>query len=53
MKAILKDAFGEGASTGKDNVHVTLTGGAQLTAKATVKGKGVRVLFGANLFNVK
>jgi hypothetical protein len=53
VKAILKDAFGGGATNGKDNVHVTITGGQQLTARATLKGKGVRVLFGANLFNVK
>ena len=29
---------------------ITLTGGDQLTAKAKVKGKGVKVLVGANVF---
>jgi hypothetical protein len=31
-------------------VSITLTGGNQLTAKAQVKGKGVKVLVGANVF---
>jgi hypothetical protein len=45
VKAILKDAFGDDASTGKDKVTVTLTSGNELSLKAKVKGKAVRVLF--------
>lgn len=50
VKALMKDVFGEGAASGKDTVSVTITGGKELTLKAKVKGKGVRLLFGANLF---
>ena len=53
VKALLKDAFGDGGSMGKDTVTVTITGGKQLTAKAKVKGKGIRLLFGADLFKAK
>jgi hypothetical protein len=48
LKAIMKDAFGEGGSAGKDTVTVTITAGEQLTVKAKVKGKAIRVLFGVN-----
>jgi hypothetical protein len=44
VKAIMKDAFGDEASAGKDKVTVTLTAGDQLTLKAKVKGKAVRVI---------
>ncbi len=46
IKAILKDAFGDDGSAGKDTITVTITGGQQLTVNAKVKGKAVRVLFG-------
>lgn len=42
-KAVLKDAFGGESPAGKDTVAVTVEGGKQLTIKAKVKGKGVRV----------
>lgn len=42
-KAVLKDAFGGESPAGKDTVAVTVEGGQQLTLKAKVKGKGVRV----------
>jgi hypothetical protein len=45
LKAILKDAFGDDNSEGKDKVTVTITSGDQLTVKAKVKGKAVRVFF--------
>jgi len=53
IKALLTDAFGNGAPLGKDTVSVTIAGGKQLTAKAKVKGKGVRLLVGADLFKAK
>lgn len=43
LKAIMKDAFGDGATAGKDTISVTITGGEVLTLKAKVKGKAVRV----------
>jgi hypothetical protein len=53
VKALLKDAFGDGGAAGKDTVTITIAGGDQLTAKAKVRGKGVRLLVGANLFQPK
>jgi hypothetical protein len=44
LKAMLKDAFGEGGPAGKDTVTVNIAGGDQLVAKAKVKGKGVKLL---------
>jgi len=49
VKALIKDAFGDGGPAGKDIVKVSITGGSRLTAKASVKGKGVRLIFGANI----
>ena len=49
LKALLKDAFGDAGPTGKDTVTFTLTGGAQLTARATAKGKGIRMVLGATV----
>lgn len=43
LKALLKDAFGDGAVSGKDTIRMTVTGGPALTAKATVKGKALRM----------
>jgi hypothetical protein len=45
VKALLKDAFGD-SPAGKDTVTVTITGGEQLTAKAKIKGKAVKLLLG-------
>ncbi len=44
LKALLKDSFGDGPTAGKDTIRVTVTGGPALTAKATVKGKALRML---------
>jgi hypothetical protein len=49
VKALLKDAFGDAGPAGKDAVTVTIAGGDQLTARAKVKGKGVKLLVGAYL----
>lgn len=43
LKALLRDAFGDGPTAGKDTIRVTVTGGTALTAKATVKGKALRM----------
>jgi hypothetical protein len=53
VKALLKDAFGDGGVRGKDSVTLTVKGGEQLSATAKVKGKGVRLLFSANLLQSK
>lgn len=49
VKALLKDAFGDGGSSGKDTVSLAVSGGGQLSVKGKVKGKGVRLLLGASL----
>ena len=43
LKAIMKDAFGDGGITGKDTITVTITGGEMMTLKAKLKGKAVRL----------
>ncbi|MBX9624624.1 MAG: hypothetical protein K2X82_12520 [Gemmataceae bacterium] len=50
-KAVVKDAFGDANPAGKDTVIVTVEGGKQLTVKAKVKGKGVRL--GASVSELK
>jgi hypothetical protein len=42
-RAVVKDAFGGESPAGKDTVTVTVEGGKQLTIKAKVKGKGLRL----------
>jgi len=49
VTALLKETFKEKGAAGNDTVHITLTGGDQLIAKARVKGNGIKLLFGANL----
>lgn len=49
LKALLKDAFGDGAATGKDTIRVSVTGGTALTAKANVKGKALRMFLALGL----
>ncbi len=44
LKAMMKDAFGDGPPTGKDTLNITVTGGDRLTVKGKLKGKGVRLL---------
>jgi hypothetical protein len=46
IKAIVRDAFGDGSPAGKDTLSVTLTGGDKLTLKGTLKGKAVRFIAG-------
>jgi hypothetical protein len=46
LKALLKDAFGDGSPTGKDTISFNLEGGEKLTAKVKVKGKAVRLIVG-------
>lgn len=43
LKALLKDAFGDGAVAGRDAIRVSVTGGPALTVKANVKGKALRL----------
>ena len=49
LKALLKDAFGDGPTTGKDTLSVSVEGGEQLTAKLKVKGKALRLFAGLGL----
>lgn len=49
VKALLKDAFGDGPAAGKDTIRVTVTGGTALTVKATVKGKALRMFLALGL----
>ncbi len=49
LKALLKDAFGEGGPTGKDTVSFSVEGGDKLTIKVKVKGKAVRLFAGLDL----
>ena len=46
LKALFKDAFGDASPAGNDTLHVTITGGEQLTVKGKLKGKSVRLLVG-------
>jgi hypothetical protein len=49
VEALLKETFGPGGAGGKETVTISITGGDRLTATAKVKGKGVKLLVGANL----
>ncbi|MCE9567802.1 MAG: hypothetical protein K8U57_37865 [Planctomycetes bacterium] len=53
VKAMLKDAFGDGSPVGKDTLSITVTGGDQLTVKGKLKGKGLRLLTTLDQFKVK
>jgi hypothetical protein len=53
IKAMLKDAFGDASPTGKDTLSITITGGNQLTVKAKLKGKGVRLLMTLDQFKIR
>lgn len=53
VKAMLKDAFGDGSPVGKDTLSITITGGDQLTVKGKLKGKGIRLLTALDQFKVK
>lgn len=53
LKALLKDAFGEGPTTGKDTISLSVEGGDKLSAKFKVKGKAVRLFAGLDLLKGK
>jgi len=53
VKAMLKDAFGDGSPAGKDTLSITVTGGDQLTVKGKLKGKGIRLLATLDQFKAK
>lgn len=53
LKALLKDAFGDGSTTGKDTIAFSVEGGAALTLKAKIKGKAVRAFVGLDLLKGK
>jgi hypothetical protein len=53
LKALLKDAFGDGDTTGKDTIGFSVEGGDKLTAKLKVKGKAVRMFAGLDLLKGK
>jgi hypothetical protein len=49
LKALLKDAFGDGPAAGKDTIRVSVTGGTALTAKVSAKGKALRMFLALGL----
>ena len=50
VKAAMKEAFGGDAAAGKDTVTVTVEGGKQLTARAKVKGRGIKLFAALDAF---
>jgi hypothetical protein len=48
LKALMKDAFGDGPTAGKDTIALTIEGGDQLSVKFKVKGKALRAFVGLN-----
>ena len=53
LKALLKDAFGDGPTAGKDTVTVAVEGGDKLRIKVKMKGKALRLLTTLDQFKVK
>jgi hypothetical protein len=53
IKAMLKDAFGDGSSAGKDTVTISVTGGNRLTAKVQAKGKVLRLMSSFDQFKIR
>jgi hypothetical protein len=53
LKALLKDAFGDGTTTGKDTITFSVDGGDKLAVKAKVKGKAIRLFAGLDLLKGK
>jgi len=43
LRAMIKDAFGEGGPAGRDAVTVRISGGDRLTAQIKAKGKVLRL----------
>jgi hypothetical protein len=53
LKAAMREAFGDQSPAGKDTVIVTVEGGKQLTARAKVKGKGIKLIASLEPFKIK
>jgi hypothetical protein len=53
LKALLKDAFGDGSPAGKDTISISVEGGDKLTAKVKMKGKAIRLFAGLDLLKGK
>ncbi len=53
VKALMRDAFGDGSPAGNDTLTVTVEGGKQLTAKAVLKGKALRLISAIEAFKVQ
>ncbi len=53
LKALLKDAFGDGATAGKDTLGLSIEGGDKLSVKFKVKGKAIRAFAGLDLLKGK
>src|SRR4029079_9551398 len=51
LRALVKDAFGEGSPAGKDVIAMTIEGGDRLALRVKAKGKAVRL--GASLDQLK
>ena len=53
LKALMKDAFGDGPPAGKDTLAFSVEGGDKLSVKFKVKGKAFRLLATLEQFKVK
>jgi len=53
LKALIKDAFGDGSTSGKDTAKFTIEGGQQLSVKFAVKGKAIKLGAGLDLLKGK
>lgn len=53
LKALLKDAFGDGPINAKDRMNLTITGGNQLTVKFQMTGPAMRLSAGLDLLKGK
>jgi hypothetical protein len=53
IKAMLKDAFGDGPAAGQDAVTISVTGGDRLTARIKTKGKVLRLMSSFDQFKIK
>jgi hypothetical protein len=49
LKALIKDAFGDGDPAGKDTLSLRIEGGDKLSAKFAVKGKAVKLFAGVTV----
>ena len=53
LKALIKDAFGDGSPAGKDTLALSVEGGDKLSIKFKVKGKAIRVFSGLDVLKGK